>query len=265
MAVLHSAGMSGGRTLGRILAWLGAVLLILLAVLAFFILPFDWNRARPCVNDRVSEALGRPFAIEGDIKVGWRHPVGERGWRSWVPWPRFSAHNITVANPDWTKQNHFAMLDEIDFQVKVLPLLTHDIVIPAINLVNPSVDLERLVDGRNNWTFKLKSSAGPSEWKLPVQADVNAAGLRIALVCTVTNPAHLAAVDLRLWLQGTSPDHLYQLTGIMLPETPPYATEGHVIGNFKPGASVFRLQFRDLAPNIGSDSNASKARIRGSS
>ncbi len=469
MAVLRSAGMSIGRTLGRIIAWLVAVLLILIAALAVFILTFDWNRARPYVNDKVSEAIGRPFAIEGDLKVGWRQPAGETGWRSWVPWPRFSAQNITVANPDWTKQKHFATLDEIDFQVKVLPLLAHDIVIPAINLVNPSVDLERLTDGRNNWTFKLKSSAGPSEWKLdlhniqlnkgnialadqqkkiemqgvidtlgqpipigealkqqeetsrkasaevvgrqgakqlsaqakaatseasgssavapgapvasggsssaapaapagvgassltaagasaavatsgapasgaggavarrqsapqygigwtlkgtynrsaasgsgklggvlalqdtsrpfPVQADVKAGDLRIALVGTVTDPAHLAAVDLRLWLQGTSLDHLYQLTGITLPETPPYATEGHLIGNFKPGASVFRyenfsgrvggsdlngtlvytqreprpllegtlvsnlLQFRDLAPIIGADSNASKAK-----
>ncbi|MBP0594456.1 AsmA family protein [Paraburkholderia sp. LEh10] len=469
MAVLHSTGLSVGRRIGKIIAWLVAALLILIAVLAVFILTFDWNRARPYVDDKVSEAIGRPFAIEGDLKVGWRHSVGETGWRSWVPWPRFSARNITIGNPDWAKQKHFATLDEIDFQVKVLPLLTHDIVIPSINLVNPSVDLERLTDGRNNWTFKLKSSA-PSEWKLdlhdielnkgnialsdeqkkidmqavvdtlgqpipigealkqqeeasrkasadvvgrhgakqlsaqaqaaaaseasgassaapavpaasaasvpaapaatavagggasgaksasaavassgapasatgtavaqrqnaphygigwtvkgtynrspvsgsgklggvlalqdtsrpfPVQADVKAGDLRIALVGTVTEPAHLAAVDLRLWLQGTSLDHLYQLTGITLPETPPYATEGHLIGNFRQGASVFRyenftgrvggsdlngtliytqrasrpllegtlvsnlLQFKDLAPVIGADSNASKAK-----
>ncbi|MEX3934674.1 AsmA family protein [Paraburkholderia phymatum] len=481
MAVLHPTGLSIGKTTGKILAWLIAVLIVLIAALAVFVLTFDWNRARPYVNDKVSEAIGRPFAIEGDLKVGWRHPVGETGWRAWVPWPRFSARNITVANPDWTKQQHFATLDEIDFQVKVLPLLTHDIVIPAINLVNPSVDLERLLDGRNNWTFKLKSSAGPSEWKLdlhdiqlnkgniafsdqqkkidmqavvdtlgqpipigealkqqeqtsrnasadvvgkqgakrlntqaqheaaseaaaasaasaaprapalpgasgasaapgasapaapagvgasslasagasaggstavaasgsapasatgtavaqhpsapqygigwtvkgtynrspvsgsgkfggvlalqdasrpfPVQADVKAGDLRIAMVGTVTDPAHLAAVDLRLWLQGTSLDHLYDLTGITLPQTPPYATEGHLIGNFKQGGSVFRyenftgrvggsdvngtvvytqretrplvqgrlvsnlLQFKDLAPVIGADTNASK-------
>ncbi len=485
MAVLHSASGSVGKSIGKVLAWLVVVLLILIAALAVFVVTFDWNRARPYVNDKVSEAIGRPFAIEGDLKVGWRHSVGETGWRAWVPWPRFSARNVTVANPDWTKQKHFATLDEINFQVKVLPLITHDIVIPTINVVNPSVDLERLLDGRNNWTFKLKSSARPSEWKLdlhdialnkgtialsdqqkkiemqavvdtlgqpipigeairqqeeasrkssadvvgkqgakqltaqataasgasgaavpgvpgvpiasgasvpagttagsaasttavtsaatpaagagassltgesasapsaassapasattgtavaqrqtapqygigwtvkgtynrspvsgsgkfggvlalqdrsrpfPVQADVKAGDLRIAMVGTVTDPAHLAAVDLRLWLQGTSLDHLYDLTGITLPETPPYATEGHLIGNFRQGGSVFRyenftgrvggsdlngtliytqraprpllqgtlvsnlLQFKDLAPVIGADSNASKAR-----
>lgn len=452
-----------GRTLARIIAWLVAVVAVLVAALAVFILTFDWNRAKPYVNEKVSEAIGRPFAIVGDLKVGWRRPPGETGWRAWVPWPRFSATQIEVANPDWTKTPKFATLDEIDFELAVLPLLAHDIVIPAINLVNPSVDVERLSDGRNNWTFKLPASSGPSTWKLdlhditfsngniavsdqqtktdvkvtvsllghgipigkvmeqqeaasrqgsaqvigrsganrlaqqaekqqaseaaaastagaasgaseitaastpaasaassgigaklsaigassasnanavsggkttepfyaigwtvkgtynktplsgegklggvlalqdsnrpfPVQADVRAGDMHIALVGTVTDPAHLAAVDLRLWLQGQSMAHLYNLTGVTLPETPPYATEGRFVGQFRKGASVFRyenftgrvggsdingtfvytqrptrpllsgalvsnlLQFSDLAPIIGADSKASKAK-----
>jgi hypothetical protein len=456
--------MAVSRRTGKIFAWVLAILAVLIAALVVFILTFDWNRARPYVNEKVSEAIGRPFAIEGDLKVGWRHPVGERGWRAWVPWPRFSAEHITVGNPDWSKQPHFATLDEIDFQVKILPLLAHDIVIPAINLVNPSVDLERLIDGRNNWTFKIAASSSPSEWTLelhdiqfaqgniaysdqqkkadvqmvvdtlgqpipigdvmkaqeeasrsasaqvvgkqgasklakqvetasgaaaasaassedvaasepaaasvtasasgvstplaassaavvvsasgasapatagtqrvaptyaigwtlkgtynatplsgsgkvggllavqdttrpfPVQADVRVGDTRIAVVGTVTDPVHLAAVDVRLWLQGVSMAHLYPLTGVTLPETPPYATEGHLIGQFKPDGSVFKyenftgrvggsdlngsmtyyaqkprpllqgalvsnlLQFEDLAPIIGADSNASKAK-----
>ncbi|NKJ50008.1 AsmA family protein [Burkholderia sp. SG-MS1] len=464
---------STGRRIGKIIAWLLATIVLLIVALTIFILTFDWNRARPYVNDKVTQAIGRPFAINGDLKVGWRHPVGETGWRGWVPWPRFSAANITVGNPDWTKQPNFATLDEIDFQVKVLPLLAHDIVIPAINLVNPSVDLERLLDGRNNWTFKLPASSGPSEWKLdlhdiafakgnialsdqqkkvdvqmvidtlgqpipigeamkqqeaasrsasaqaigkagasrltaqanaqaaseaaaasaasaasaaaasgasvsaveasgasgalmaggsraasesaatsgasatkaqenaaagakreippygigwtikgtynktpvagsgkvggvlalqdasrpfPVQADVKAGDLHVGLVGTITDPAHLAAVDLRLWLQGNSMARLYSLTGVTLPDTPPYATEGRLIGQFKSSGNVFKyenftgrvggsdlngsltytareprpllqgelvshlLQFSDLAPVIGADSNASKAK-----
>ncbi|MEZ0604426.1 AsmA family protein [Paraburkholderia sp. IW21] len=466
-----------GRRIGKIIAWLVAIIVILIVVLIVFILTFDWNRARPYINDKVTQAIGRPFAINGDLKVGWRHPVGETGWHGWVPWPRFSAANITVGNPGWTRQPQFATLDEIDFEVKVLPLLAHDIVIPTINLVNPSIDLERLLDGRDNWTFKLPASTGPSEWKLelhdiafakgnialsdqqkkvevemavdtlgqpipigeamkqqeaasrnasaltigkagagkltaqanaqaaseaaaasaaaasgasatditasgttaangasgalaaggskgaseaasgaavasapasnasesgvaggakpaipmyaigwtikgtynktpvagsgkvggvlalqdanrpfPVQADVKAGDLRVGLVGTITDPAHLAAVDLRLWLQGNSLARLYSLTGVTLPDTPPYATEGRLVGQFKAGGNVFKyenftgrvggsdvngsmiytareprpllqgelvshlLQFSDLAPVIGADSNASKAK-----
>ncbi|MBU9515655.1 AsmA family protein [Burkholderia multivorans] len=444
MALSNASGRTIASVIGKVLAWLVAVLIILIAAIALFIFTFDWNRARPLVDDKVSAAIGRPFAINGDLTVRWHRAAGETGWRAWVLWPTFVARNITIANPDWTKQRYFATLDQIDFQVKMLPLLTHDIVIPTINLVSPSVDLERLADGRNNWTFKFKSSAHPLAWKLdlhdirldkgnialsdqqkglvmqvtvntlgqaipigevlkqqenksrsasaetvgkrgaqqlskqartaasatsatsgvsaapaapasaasggkpaasataapaspqtnepqygigwtatgsyhhsplsgsgklggvlalqdasrpvPVQADVKAGDLHVALVGTVTDPAHLAAVDLRLWLQGSSLDRLYQLTGITLPKTPPYATEGHLTGNLQPGNSVFRyekfssrvggsdlngtlvytqrkprpllrgdvvsnlLQFKDLAPVVGADSNASKAK-----
>ncbi|WP_027798782.1 AsmA family protein [Paraburkholderia dilworthii] len=432
-----------GRRVGKIVAWILAIIVILVVALTVFILTFDWNRARPYVNDKVTQAIGRQFTINGDLKVGFRHPVGETGWKSWVPWPRFSAANITIANPDWAKRPQFATLDEIDFQVKVLPLLAHDIVIPAINLVNPSVDLERMLDGRNTWTFQLPSSKTPSQWKLqlhdivfakgnialsdqqkkvdvqmvvdtlgqpipigeamkqqeeasrkasaeavgkngakklgaqadaqaasaasaaaaaasgangtsgmngangasstnaargaqrdippyaigwtlkgtynktpvlgsgkvggvlalqdanrpfPVQADVKAGDLHVGLVGTLTDPAHLAAVDLRLWVQGSSMAKLYSLTGVTLPDTPPYATEGRLIGQFKTSGNVFKyenftgrvggsdlngsltytarqprpllqgelvshlLQFSDLAPVIGADSNASKAK-----
>jgi len=462
-----------GRTLAKIFAWVVAVVVLLVAALGIFIYTFDWNRARPFVNEKVTEAIGRPFAIVGDLKVGWRRPPNETGWRAWVPWPRFSATQIQVANPDWARTPQFATLDEVDFEVAVLPLLAHDIVIPAINLVNPAIDIERLEDGRNNWTFKLASSGGPSTWKLdlhditfsdgniavndqqtktdvkivvsllghgipigkvmeqqeaasrqgsaqvigragasrlaqqaakeqaseaaaasgasvasvasvasaasgataaasgasaasgaaasrgaasklaasaasdasaasaasasqpnepfyaigwtikgtynktplsgdgkfggvlalqdakrpfPIQADVRAGDMHIALVGTLTDPTHLAAVDLRLWLQGQSMAHLYKLTGVTLPETPPYATEGRFVGQFHRGASVFRyenftgrvggsdlngtlvyeqrqprpllsgelvsnlLQFSDLAPIIGADSKASKAK-----
>ncbi|MFM0483198.1 AsmA family protein [Paraburkholderia strydomiana] len=482
-----------GRRIGKIVAWIVAIIVILVVALTVFILTFDWNRARPYVNDKVTQAIGRQFTINGDLKVGFRHPAGEIGWKSWVPWPRFSAANITIANPDWAKRPQFATLDEIDFQVKVLPLIAHNIVIPAINLVNPSVDLERMLDGRNNWTFQLPSSKTPSQWKLqlhdivfakgnialsdeqkkvdvqmvvdtlgkpipigeamkqqeeasrkasaeavgkegakklsaqadaqaasaasaasaaaasgasatdihasgttaatgaaggltaggskgasgaastavagaaagsgasgaqvpaassasgasaestnaargaqrevppyaigwtlkgtynktpvsgsgkvggvlalqdanrpfPVQADVKAGDLHVGLVGTITDPAHLSAVDMRLWVQGSSMAKLYSLTGVTLPDTPPYATEGRLVGQFKNTGNVFKyenftgrvggsdlngsltytarrprpllqgelvshlLQFSDLAPVIGADSNASKAK-----
>src|ERR1044072_348158 len=96
-----AAWSTTGRRIGKIIAWLLAIIVILIVALTVFLLTFDWNHARPYVNDKGTQAIGRPFVINGDLKVGWRHPVGETGWRGWVPWPRFSATNITVANPDW--------------------------------------------------------------------------------------------------------------------------------------------------------------------
>ena len=468
-----------GRTFGKALAWLAVIVAVLAAALAVFILTFDWNRARPWVDDKVSEAIGRQFSINGNLRIGWHRPPSETGWRAWVPWPRVTAQHITIANPDWARERYFATLDAISFDVAALPLVARRIVIPSIELVKPAVDLERMKDGRDNWTFKLKSSGRPSTWTLelhdiafatgkvayrdepkqadlkvaidtlgqpipfgealkqqeessrresskvvgganvkrlaaqaraeasaaaasaasaagvsgastvsaahtasatarasgtsadgsashaatvagtsttrqaapvagssasgtatpvaqpsigtyatgwtvdgtykkttvtgsgkvggvlalqdatrpfPIQASLRIGDTRIAVVGTVTDPAHVAALDLRLWLAGVSMAHLYDVTGITLPETPPYATEGRLVGRFRRSGNIFTyenftgrvggsdlngsltyesreprpslsgtlvsnlLQFSDLAPIIGADSNASKAR-----
>jgi uncharacterized protein involved in outer membrane biogenesis len=128
-----------------------------------------------------------------------------------------------------------------------------------------------------------------------VQADARFGDTHIAFVGTLTDPVNLGALDVRLWFSGTSMSHLYDLTGVTLPDTPPFATEGHLKANLKKGASVFtyenftgkvggsdlggsltfnqggtrpsltgklksnQLLFSDLAPLIGGGSNEEKA------
>jgi len=128
----------------------------------------------------------------------------------------------------------------------------------------------------------------------PLQADMHAGDSHIALVGTLVDPLHLAALDIRLWFSGTSMAKLYPLTGVTLPDTPPYATEGHLKANLQRAGSHFSyenfrgrvggsdlsgdltfdtgdprpklsgnvkarlLRFADLAPLIGADSNAEK-------
>jgi uncharacterized protein involved in outer membrane biogenesis len=55
-------------------------------------------------------------------------------------------------------------------------------------------------DGKVGGVLALQDAMRP----FPVQADVRIGDTHIAFVGTVTDPAHLAALDLRLWLQGVS-------------------------------------------------------------
>ena len=89
--------MTRGR---KILTWSLASLVLLLAALVVFIATFDWNLIKPTLNEKVSAALNRPFAINGNLAVAWRREEGEEGWRAWIPWPRFSAEDITLGNPE---------------------------------------------------------------------------------------------------------------------------------------------------------------------
>ncbi|MGB7193737.1 MAG: AsmA family protein [Collimonas pratensis] len=351
---------------GRIFLWLLAVLALLIAICAALVLTFDWNRAKPWLNQRVSEAAGRPFAIRGDLALTWQKSQSDLdSWRRWVPWPRLSAKDIVLDNPDWAKTGpHMAEIGQLTFSLSPLPLLAHRIVLPSLELEAPVLALERKPDGVNNWTFQ---SSGPSAWQLdlqklvlakgtvrlldpvskldikadidslpvtspegygigwkvsgsfnkaavsgdgkagavlslqnsstpyPLQANVRVGKTAIGVKGTLTKPSDLAALDLRLKLSGASMSNLYPLTGIVLPATPPFSTEGRLIGKLssaggdwtydkfsgRVGSSDLsgtlefvaqkprpllrgtllsnQLRLEDLAPLIGADSNASKA------
>ena len=60
---------------------------------------------------------------------------------------------------------------------------------------------------------------------------------------TLTDPLNLGALDLRLKLAGSSLSNLYPLTGVTLPDSPPYSTDGHLIAKLhEPGGAVFTYE-----------------------
>lgn len=379
----------------KILAWSLASLVVLLAVLVLVIVFFDWNRIKPTLNAKVSEELHRPFAINGNLAVVWQREPEEGGWRAWLPWPHVVAEDLSLGNPEWSKKPQMATLKRVELRISPLALLARRVTIPRIDLTEPDANLQRLADGRANWTFKFDPKdpdAEPSSWVVdigaigfdkghvtlddqtlrtrldllidplgksipfkdivgekaakkvqdqgatpqdygfafkvdgqyhgqnlsgsgkvggllalqnasqpfPLQAQVKTADTRVELAGTLTDPMNLGALDLRLKLAGTSLAHLYPLTGVTLPDSPPYETDGHLIAKLhEPGGALFRyeafngrigdsdihgdlayaasqprpklsgtlvsdqLLFSDLAPLIGADSNTEQ-KARGS-
>lgn len=157
----------------RILTWTLASLLLIVTLLVIVIATFDWNRVKPTLNAKVSEALQRPFAINGNLAVVWQREPQQGGWRAWLPWPRFIAEDLTLGNPDWLKEPQMAALKRVEFRLAPLPLLFQQIVIPRIDLNQPTATLKRLADGRANWTFDFAAQdeqAEPSGWVLDIGA-----------------------------------------------------------------------------------------------
>jgi uncharacterized protein involved in outer membrane biogenesis len=396
----------------KIVSWTAGSLLALLVLLVVLIAAFDWNRLKPMLDRRLSEALGRPFEIHGTLTVNWQRDSAAGGLHALVPWPQFTARDVRIGNPAWAAQRQFAQLEAVRFWLSPWALLAHRIDVPSLQLVHPTVDLERDGDGRANWNFTRPAKAAPSAWTFslgaigfdrgqlslddavrkvqlkvaiqplekaipydqivaqqsaastqllkasgkatgkiapvpddadqaqasrtlyqfswqatgtyrgaplkgsgktgavlplqqssvpfPVQADVHIGDIHVALVGTLTDPLHLGALDLKLWLAGSSMARLFPLTGITLPDTPAFATGGHLKGQLQGSGSVYTyrnfrgrvggsdlagslvydtatpaagsrpkisgkvtarlLQFSDLAPLIGADSAASKQR-----
>lgn len=353
----------------RIVLWVLALLVSIAMAALAFVRNYEWNAARPWLNARASEALGRPFAIRGKLALEWAKPSVKgrnASWRDQIPWPHLSAADVHIGNPPGMPERTMASVGQLAFSLDPFALLSKTIAISELRFAAPSVALVRDADGVNNWTFRhpdkpspwtldlervvltkgvvhLADAIGRTDitadidtlsadpnygigWKLQgkyngapltgsgkagavlslkqqdtpfaLQAQLQMGTTRISAEGSITRPAQLAAIDLQLTLAGASMARLYNLTGIVLPETPAFSTEGRLIGRIdgrnstwtyeqfkgKVGSSdiggqlAFRtaqprgmlsgnvvshlLSLSDLAPLVGADSNASK-RARG--
>lgn len=387
----------------KVFIGLGSAILLLIVALVIAIAVFNWNSLKPTINAKVSEALGRPFAINGDLTVQWQRPADTPGWRGWVPWPYVTANDITLGNPPWGQYPDMATVKRAEFTLAPLPLVTQHVMIREIQLTGANAHLERLKDGRTNWVFTFPESEGePSKWVIdidqiefdqgqigfrdevlradlqihvdplgkpipyaaivghdkgpaqkgkddtertkqeersakaetdkregtakasektaaqkegaeraspspssaaategtpgqadkpagepadyafgwkvegrydglptkgegkiggvlalkdpdspfPVQADVEIGRTKVAVAGTLTDPVNLGALDLRLALSGASMSDLFPLTGVTLPDTPPYATDGHLIARLQEaGGPVFH--YRNFNGKVG--------------
>lgn len=354
----------------RIAAAIAAALILIAAVALVVLLNIDWNLARPWLNAHTSEALGRPFAIAGDLSLTWEKQVSiDQGWHGSIPWPHLVARDVHISNPPGMTLStgtkvEMAGIRQIDFSLNPFALLNKVIEIPVLNFDSPVISLLRSADGKNNWTFHNDDK--PSPWQLKLQrvifskgsvhltdairhadvtADINTlaadpiygvewqlhgqlagepvsgagragavlslqqqtapypimARLQIgktiiAVNGTLTKPSDLAALDMQLAVSGVSMGRLYLISGIYFPETPPFATNGHLTGTLGPhgsrwiyehfsgkmGSSDIEgrldflsrlprpllsgtivshvLHFSDLAPLIGADSPSSRTR-----
>ncbi|CAM4177980.1 AsmA family protein [Bordetella muralis] len=153
----------------KVLIGLGSVIIVLVAALVVVIALFNWNYFKPTINNKVSEAIGRPFAINGDLTVQWQRPGDMPGWQGWIPWPHVVLNDVTLGNPPWGQYPDMASLQRAEFTLSPLPLLTQRVVIREIQLTGPRANLERLKDGRTNWLFTLPEGDGqPSKWKIDI-------------------------------------------------------------------------------------------------
>lgn len=353
----------GARRLAR---WgLGAVGLLvgLVVVLVVVVAAMDWNRAKPWLNDTVSEATGRHFAIEGDLSVAWRWPQPlEEGWHRWIPGATVTAERLVMDNPsgfstpfeeqrtartpavsakassatDAAPAPHtMARIESATATVRLLPLLGQMLSVETVDLTAPDIALARTENGSNNWTFQRKD--GPkSGWSFdvdrllvhqgvigyadgmkdldikvridtieptlpsrtastptqnaspasaaaiakpssrapyglrfeldgryakakikgsgragkvislrnkvinyPLQINASAGSLALEAEGILANPGALSGLDFQVRLKGASMADLYALTGLVLPNTPPFETDGRLTGSLEPERAVW--------------------------
>ncbi len=293
-------------------------LMALLAILVLLLNVINWNFAKPWISERVGQATGRSFAINGDLELGWQRPgIVLTGWRRLVPWPHFRAHDLVLGNPSWaTTGLTMAQVPQVDFTLNPLRLLRKTISVSALILTEPTLVLELGQQGQNNWTFKKDEDKAKSPWQLvlhdlsltqgtvrlvdpvkkadvttridtlddgsitwnikgrlnddpvsgdgkagallslqdrdnqyPVQAKLKIGKTDITANGTLTDPRRLSALDIKLKIVGASMAQLFPFSGIVLPETPHFSTEGRVVGSL--AKDDFHLRYEKFTGKVG--------------
>ncbi len=147
----------------RILIIVGGVVVLLLGALLIIpnLIPQEVYRAK--IEEEASRALGRKVTVSGSIGV------------SIFPRLEARAGASTIANPDGFGDKPFASMKELRAAVALWPLLFQNVEIEEFVLVEPTIGLTSLEDGKNNWTFDV---GGGPQTEQPKQGGSMGAALR---------------------------------------------------------------------------------------
>jgi len=136
----------------KILIGIGAVLVLLVAAVLVGPSFFDWNRYKGEIAAKAREATGRDLIIDGDISLS-------------ILWtPTLSVTNVRFANIDGGSAADMATLESLDVRLAFAPLdwIDGNFQVERIELVQPTIVLERLADGRANWQFERPAAGAAS-------------------------------------------------------------------------------------------------------
>jgi uncharacterized protein involved in outer membrane biogenesis len=116
--------------------WIGVAIA---AIVAIVIVLFEWNWLRGPLSSYMSARLGRPFAIDGDLR-------GELSAR-----PLLVAESVTVANVPGSAEPTMVRAERVALRVEPMSLLWGPVALTELTLVEPRILLERGADGHGNW------------------------------------------------------------------------------------------------------------------
>lgn len=135
----------------RLTGWLFALLLLMVAGFAIFILTFDANRYKPELAALVKEKTGRELQIGGDIDL--------------TVYPDISLQlgQATLGNAAGFRGERFAAAEDARISVQLLPLLQQQLRIDAVHLQGLRVNLQRNQAGQTNWGDLLAGAGSPQQ------------------------------------------------------------------------------------------------------
>ncbi|EGJ51488.1 AsmA family protein [Desulfocurvibacter africanus] len=115
--------------------------LVALVIVAALVLPMvvDPNQYKGRIAQEVQKATGREFAVEGDIDL------------SVFPWLGVEIGRMHMANAEGFGDEPMIAVENAEVRVKLLPLLSRELIVDTVVIQNPVIRLAKDEQGRTNW------------------------------------------------------------------------------------------------------------------
>lgn len=144
-----------------------ALIIVVLLVAPFFI---DLNSYKGMIAEQAKAATGRDLVIEGDISL------------SLLPIPSVSVEGIKFGNAPSGAAANMAEIEKVKVEVALLPLLSSNVEIKSVSLVNPVIVLEKLADGTGNWEIApADGAAAPEASATPAEGEAAGSDFNISV------------------------------------------------------------------------------------
>lgn len=155
---------------------LAGVVLILAAVAAYIAATFDPNRYKPQIVQAVKDRTQRDLRLEGDIKL------------AFFPGIRATLGRVSLSERGNDKE--FAGVDDVRVALKLVPLLSKQVVVETVEVKNLRAHLVRFKDGATNIDDLISVIPKPAarDGELPLVIDIDRVTLENAAL-TYTDEA----------------------------------------------------------------------------
>ncbi|MBI3506292.1 MAG: AsmA family protein [Proteobacteria bacterium] len=135
----------------RILKWLaiGLAGLVVIAIGAVFVIAssIDPNQYKPQIVEAAKKATGRDLVLKGDIKLS----LGLS--------PSFGISEVSFGNAAWGSRPEMVKVGRFEVQVALLPLLSKQVEVKRLVLLDTDILLETDRAGKGNWEFDTGAPA----------------------------------------------------------------------------------------------------------
>ncbi|NQV48440.1 MAG: AsmA family protein [Rhodospirillaceae bacterium] len=128
----------------KLLIGLGGLVAVL--VVGVLVVPglIDWNNYKTEITEQAKAFTGRDLVINGDIKL------------TILPAPALIVGDVHLANMEGASATDMVSLKSLEVRIAFGPLLTGQVQVKTVRLVEPVIELERMADGRANWQFEAE-------------------------------------------------------------------------------------------------------------